>query len=200
MIKLPQFPQLRPRERLLAVGCGVVLTIVILDRLVLSPWLRHAKTVRQEIHKMERTLQSYQRLLVRKESVLQELARYQRYLQPPIADDLQMAALLKEIQELAGQSHVDIGEIKPLSVEADAVAKRYALEVRFQCTLEQWVDFVFRIETSPSLYEVMRASLSTQEDHPDRLEGYLRVMSAAVNTTTPSAGIGAQATHVVATR
>jgi len=189
MIKLPQLPQLRPRERLLAVGTGVVLVIVVMDRFVLSPWLRHAKAVRQEIHEMEQALQSYQRLLGRKQPVLQEFARYERYLQPPIANDLQMAALLKEVQELAGQSHVEISEIKPLAVEADEVAKRYPLEVRFQCTLDQWVDFVFRIDSSPSLFEVIRAGLSRQEDRPDRLNGYLRVMSAVGNAQMANANI-----------
>ena len=98
MIQLPRFAQLRPRERLLAVGSGVVLLIVLLDRLVLSPWSRHAHTVRQEIHDMERALQTHQRLLARKERVFEELKRYQQYLQPPIADELQVAEI--------GRAHV----------------------------------------------------------------------------------------------
>ena len=179
MIRLPQMMQLKPRERLLAVGAGVVFVIVVMDRLVLSPWIRHAKAVRQEIRKMERALQSYQRLLGRKEPVMRELGRYQRYLKPPLADELQMAALLKDVQDMAAQSHVEIGEIKPLAVEADESAKRYSLEVRFECTLEQWVDFVFQIENSPSLFGVLRANLSVQEDQPDRLAGYLRLLSEA---------------------
>ena len=108
MIRLPPMMQLKPRERLPAVGAGVVFVIVVMDRLVLSPWIRHAKAVRQEIHKMERALQSYQRLLGRKEPVIQELGRYQRYLKPPLADELQMAALLKDVQEMAAQSHIEV--------------------------------------------------------------------------------------------
>ena len=46
-LALPKLPQLKPRERLLATGSGVVLLMVLLDRLVLNPWLRHAQTVRQ---------------------------------------------------------------------------------------------------------------------------------------------------------
>ena len=37
MIRLPQMMQLKPRERLLALGAGVVFVIVVMDRLVLSP-------------------------------------------------------------------------------------------------------------------------------------------------------------------
>ena len=64
-------------------------------------------------------------------------------------------------------------------METEESAKRYSLEVRFHCTLEQWVDFVFQIESSPSLFGVLRANLSVQEDQPDQLAGYLRLLSEA---------------------
>lgn len=199
-MRLPQLPQLRPRERLLAVGCGAVLLMVILDRLVMTPWLRHARTIRQEIRQMEEALQGHHRLLARKEQVAAEWQRYQRYLQPPVADDLQMAALLKELETLAGDSRVKLIEIKPLGVETTDTTKRYALEIRFDCQLDEWVDLVFRIETSPSLYEVVRATLAVAEDHPERLVGSLRVVSAAVRPGPVDAGAGIGASHVAMAR
>ena len=179
-------------------GSGVALVIVILDRLVLSPWLSHAKSVRGEIHQMQHALQAHQRLLVRRDDVLEELKRYRRFLQPPIADDLQMAAFLKEVQEMAAQTHIEVGEIKPLPVEADEAAKRYSLEVRFQCTLDQWIQFVFLIETSPSLFEVVRAGLSTQEGQPDQLEGYLRVRNATMQAGASKAQADIGGLHATA--
>lgn len=179
-LQLPRLAELQPRERLLAAGCAVALFIVALDRLVLSPWGRHAQTMQHEIREMEQALQGHQRLLARKDRVLAELGRYQRYLKPAVADDLQMAALLKEVEELAGDSQVHLNEVKPLTVEASVPAKRYSLEVRFECTLEEWVDFVFRLQSAPSLYEVARASLSVQEEAPDRLAASLRLVSASL--------------------
>ena len=182
--KLPRVSDLQPRERLLAAGCAVVLFVVALDRLVLGPWGRHAQAIQHEIREMEQALQSHQRLLARKDRVLAELGRYQQYLTPAIADDLQMAALLKEVEELAGQSQVHLNEVKPLTVETSGPAKHYSLEVRFECTLEEWVDFVFRLQSSPSLYEVARASLSAQEETPDRLVASLRLVSASLQAGT----------------
>lgn len=179
-MRLPQLSQLKPRERLLAMAGGAVVVVVLMDRLVLSPWLGHARMVRQEISRMEAALHSHGRLLERRGRVLGELVKYEPYLKPPVADDLQMAALLKEIQDLAGQSGVEVGEIKPLTVESDGPTKDYSLELRFNCTLDQWVDVVFRLESSPSLFEVIRAGLSTQEERPGQLAGYLRVVSTAV--------------------
>jgi hypothetical protein len=107
-----------------------------------------------------------------------------------------MAALLKEVEEVAGQSRVRVSEIKPLNVETEAVSKRYALEVRFDCTLEEWVDFVMRIETSPSLYTIAKAGLSVQEDIRDRLEGNLRVVSTAIRAEAASSAADARSSDV----
>ena len=184
-MRWPKLLQLKPRERLLALGSGVVLSMLLLDRLVLNPWLRHAQTVRAETRRLEGTLQTHYRLMEREEPVLADLARHQRYLQPAVADDLEMAAMLKELDELARQSHILVGEIKPLTTETVESAKRYALEVRFQCTMEQWLQFVHAIERSPSLYEIVRAGLGRQEEAQDQLEGYLRLESAAILAQTP---------------
>jgi len=186
MIKLPSLPHLQPRERLLALGSGLILLTLLLDRGVINPWLRHARHVREETRRLEEVLQRQNHLLARRERVFSELARYQRYLQPAVADDLQMAALLKEIEQLAGEARLSVTEIKPLDVETDETSKRYVLEVRFACTLEDWITFVHRLETSPSLYTIVRAGLSKEEERPEGLEGFLRVMSTTLRTVPDS--------------
>ena len=180
MIRWPQFNKLKPRERLLAVGTGAVLLIVALDSLVLRPWIRHAQTVRREIHRMEEELRNHNRLLARRDRVLGEIGRYREYLRQPVTDDLQMAALLKEVERVAQRSGIVVGEVKPLQIEAVGNEKRYSLEVRFESTLEEWVKFVYRLETSSALYSVIGAGLEASSEKPDQLKASLRVMSAAM--------------------
>jgi hypothetical protein len=178
--KLPSIAQLKPRERLLASGAAAVVLLVGLDRLVLSPWLRHTRTVRQETRMMAQALKSHARLLTRESRVLAEMERHRQYFRPAIADDLQMAALLNEMERIAQDSKVLLKEVKPLAPEATESTKRYILDVRFACTMEEWVNFIYQLETSPSLYQVVRASLTKQEETPDRLSGAVRVISSAV--------------------
>lgn len=194
LFQLPSPTQLKPRERLLAVSSGIVLLIVVMDRLVLNPWLRQAQAVSQQIHSMERTLQHHRQLLARKDHVLAQLGAYQQYLRPVEADELHMASLLKEVEGLAHETHVDLGEIKPLAVEANPLVTRYSLDVQFACALEEWVDFVIRIESSPSLFQVVRASLSVSEDSPGKLKGTLRIMGTtmSVRARGPHATLGGQ--------
>ena len=182
-LTLPKLPQLKPRERLLATGSAVFVLMVLLDRLVLNPWLRHAQSIRQETQRMEQSLKHYGRLLSRKEYVLAQRDRYQRYLKSPLPDELQMAGLLKEIESLAERSRVELGEVKPLAPEGQETTRRYSLDVQFECTLEEWADFIIEIEASPSLLQIVRATLAKQEDVPDRLKGSLRVASPALRAT-----------------
>ena len=179
-LKLPKLPKLKPRERLLATGSMVILLMLLLDRTVLNPWLRHAQTVRKETQSMEQALKHYGRLLARKEYVLSEHGRYQRYLRSPLPDELQMAALLKEIEGLAEKSQIQLAEVKPLAPDGAGASRRYSLDVTFECTLEQWVDFLIELESSPSLFQIVRSTLATQADVPDRLRGTLRMASAAL--------------------
>ena len=182
MIKPPALPELKPRERLLAVGSGVILLLVLMDRLVLNPWIEHTERIREEIQAMEESLQYQGLLLSRKGQVMKQLAAYQRYLRPVPADELQMAALLGEVEDMAEESQVTLGEIKPLAVEVGPSILRYPLDIQFECTLEEWVDLVSKIEASPSLYQVERAGLSAQEGVPDRLKGSLRVVGTAMRS------------------
>lgn len=185
MIKLPRLTELKPRERLLAALSGVVLLMVALDRLVLGPWWRHTQAIRQEIRQMEEALQTHRRLIARGPKVFAELEGYRRYFRPPIADDLQMAALLQEIEEIAKASRLLVSEVKPLATETTGeLTRRHALDVRFECTTEECVDFLFRIETSPSLFEIVRASLAVNPETQDRLQGSLRVATSTVAPKT----------------
>ena len=185
--RVPSFDQLKPRERLLAAGSGLVLLIVIMDRLVLSPWLRQGQAIAEETRRMERALQHYSQLLWRKDRVFAQLDAYRQYLRPTLVDELQTASLLKELEGMAGESHVTLAEIKPLAVEENALMKRYPMDVQFECTLEEWVDFVIRVESSPSLFQIVRASMAVQSEHADRLKASLRVVGAAMQPKEPGA-------------
>jgi hypothetical protein len=175
-----RLPELQPRERALAIGSGLVLLAVLLDRMVLNPWMRHARVVRQEIARMEDAISSHALLLARKAQVEAEVAQHQRYLRPAIPEELQTAALLKELEDLAAQSHIESPEIKLVSAEAEESAQEHVIEVKFECVPEEWLAFLYHVESSPSLFTVARAGLSLKADVADRLEGFLRVTSTSV--------------------
>jgi hypothetical protein len=179
-VKLPSLPVLKPRERLLAAASGVVIVLWLLDAFVLHPWLRHGQMIRQEIRDLERSLADHRQLLSRKRAVFAQEAQYVEFLRPSLTDELQMAALLKEVEGLAERSQVELGEIKPLGAQADALTKQYSLDVRFGCTLESWIQFIVAVEASPSLFQISRAEVALNEEEPDQLDASLRLVSVVL--------------------
>jgi hypothetical protein len=187
-LSLPRLDTLRPRERLLAVASGAVVMVVLLDRLVLSPWIRHARTIREEATRLEDAVERADRLLLRREEIAAELAAYQRYLGPPVEAELQMASLLQEVEDLAAASGVTIGEIKPLGTTREGRTVRHTLDIRFEADTAAWVDFVFRLETSPLLFSLVQSGLTVPEEQSDRLQGYLRAVNSSVLPDEAAAG------------
>lgn len=182
----PSLTNLRPRERLLASGCALVVLVVLLDHVVLRPWMAHMATVRAEIAQMEVDLKTREQLLLRRYEVLDELSRYQRYVSKPALDEeLHTAELVTEVQDLAAKSHVTL-KVKPLPAEDHGSGRRFTLELSFACTVEEWLDFLYQLDTSPSLFETLRGALAIEPDHHEQLIGSLRIASTLPMPVEPS--------------
>ena len=183
--KLPNLSKWSRRERLLAVAGAVVVISVLLDRTVTTPWWKHLSFLRQETQRIEHDLVTHEKLLVRRQGILAQAKRYERYVQPSPGSELQMATLLKEIETLAKQAQVSLEEIKPQPVAEAEVYENYSFEVFSECSLDQWIRLVHLIETSPSLFEIQKAKLSAKEGKTDVLSGYLLINAVAMRAPQP---------------
>lgn len=186
-MKLPvSLPALSRRERLLAIGSALVIVVVGMDRLVLGPWLRHMQTTRLDIQRLERLIRSDRELLRRKPQILGQAEAYREYLQPEGQPaELDMASLLREVETLGSRSGVALGAVKPLQVKAEEAAETaqgapeslppLAIEVDCKGSLDEWVHFVYLLETSRSLFDIERATVARIEEGSSQVEGSLRL-------------------------
>ena len=179
---LPTFSSLSRRERLLAFGGALVMCVVVLDRLVLGPWWRHTHHVRQEIARLEKTIRRERQLLERKPQILAEAEAYREHLQADgAAGASDMASLLREIETLGTQSGISLGEVKPAEGAANDVYQEYAVDVQYQGSLDQWLRFVYLLQTSKTLFILERAAVSLTEEGSDLLQGSLRVTGKSLH-------------------
>ncbi|MBI4313551.1 MAG: hypothetical protein HY594_01915 [Candidatus Omnitrophica bacterium] len=183
-IELPKLSRMSKKEQLLAVATVLVVALLLLDRVVLSPWIRHLGKLREEIRRLEETHIGYQRLLGLGDRVRADAEILKPYLKPGAASDLQMAGMLKEIEGMARQSQISLEGIKPLPGDETDLIQSYAFEVQFQSFLPQWIRFLHLIETSPSLFEVERASLDIEDEKPGLMSGYLRLKGVVMRDAT----------------
>lgn len=100
-----------------------------------------------------------------------------------------MASLLREIETLGSRSGVALGAVKPLQSATDEeavegtvempVTASFSIEVDYKGSLDEWVHFLYLLETSRSLFEIERATVSRMEEGSSQVEGSLRVTTKA---------------------
>ena len=188
-MKLPQVANLASlsrRERLLVAGSVLVLCVVALDQLVLGPWWRHITKIRRDITRLESSIGGYHELLRRSPQIQGEIESYTEYLRPVDAEQPTLATLLREIESLGEQSGISLGEVKPLEGSTNSLYQEFAIQVQYRGSLEQWVHFVYLLQTSKSLFAVERLAVERSGEDPGVLQGSVRLTSRAANAAAPA--------------
>lgn len=185
-MKLPSLPdlsRLSSRERLLFAGVVLTMLVLLLDRVVLGPWWRHIQTVRRDITRLEGGIRSYQQVLIRKPQVMAQVEAYSAHLRHFGGEPFDIAVLLREIEKLGKDSGITLGEVKPLTGEADQAQETMTVEVHYSGSLNQWIQFVYLLQTSKSLLKVEQAAIASKEENPDLLEGSLRITCKGIQAS-----------------
>ncbi len=186
MIKLPTLPSPSTwsrRERLLAVGSMLFVCVVLLDRVVLGPWLAHTAKVHREIHRLEEEMRQQQHLLTRKSQLTAEADAAGEAYHALESGAMDMAGLLRQLEALGTESGINLGEIKPIEKAGATGEEGSTVDVQYHGSLNAWIHFVYLIQRSPSLFEIERATVSLKDPETGLLEGSLRVMSRVVHAT-----------------
>jgi len=173
--KLPDFSKISKRERMMVMVGGAILILVLADRLVLSPWWDYIQKVKKEIKKTEQEVIQQNKLLRHKETVLEKLNQYQKYIHVGETPEIEMAAFLREIETLGKQSGVNLQEVRPLTSNVTDIYQEYGLEVNYQCGLFECLDFIYQIEKAESLLVIEKAVLGFNEQDKEMLQGHLRI-------------------------
>ena len=185
-LRLPDFKSMSPRERIgLAIGIGVIL-LVVSDRLVFSPWMNDRKKLKKEIQKLEQKIAGNNLILSRQGSITLDEEMYRKYIHIGLSSEVEIAAFLKEVENLAGQSHVSLQEVRPLPAEGGEWYQEYSLEVHFLASLAEWTRFIYMIENSTSLLTIERASVGREKEGSKTLKGLMRI-KRLVLLETPAA-------------
>lgn len=186
---LPTWSSLGRRERLFAIGAAITLFLVVFDQIIVRPWGQKQRWIRQQTDVLERSLATQRRFLDRQAYVQAEAEQYRPFLRPAGPRDLELANLLKELEALGEQAHVSLGEVKPVPNETSGPYQTYTFDVQYECTLPQWVEWVYLLESSPLLFTIDRGTVSVKEKGGNMLKGSFRITRIAMPMTSepPSA-------------
>ena len=195
-LKLPTLPKLAARERLFAFLGALMVVLTVMDRLILTPWWRHARQVHQDIHDLEQQVATNRRLLSRSNEVAAKIQVYHDYLRSARPPEVEMGELVREVQSSASESGVTGATVTPLPTTENWPYQEHALDVQYTGNLEQSVRFVYLLESSKKLFRVQHASLSLEKRASDQLQGSLRLTSVAILGAKAMPVAGESAQHV----
>ena len=154
---------------------AVVLLIVASDRLVIGPWSHYIKKVRREIVETEIRVLQAKKLFERKEVTYREGEAYRAFITVGQTPELEMAALLREIEQLSQQADVALQEVKPLQADKTEDYEEYGVEVYFESEFPQLLEFIEKVESSTFVFVIEKASIIRKDQETGLLKGFLRI-------------------------
>lgn len=191
--------KLSPRDRIaLIVGASATALFLALDFIVL-PLLGRFTHDSEAVAQEEVTLRRYQRLLSETELEKTQLAAAQdrlKTLEAGLLESPSISLANAEWQHLVGQladsKGIELGSSELLREQN--LSPEYSLltgRVQFRCRLDQLVDFLVAMASSPKLISVTRMTISgPQGDSQKRINVQL-VVGAAVRAARAAKGAGA---------
>ena len=167
------FRNLQSRERLFVIGAGAVLALFLIFKLTIDPMLkrsadldRQIATARRQLDEVRTLQQAYQRQKSVVDSINSQLKKQPNF------------AIFSRLEELAGQTGIrsKIVHMKPTVSAPNEVYNEESVEVKVEgVTLEQLVQYLYQVESSPQLLKIKRLEMKPRFDNRQILTATFRV-------------------------
>jgi Tfp pilus assembly protein PilO len=164
MIKLQAlhtiFTRLSKKEQFILYIAAFFIALTLLDRLIIEPIFSKMQSLDKEIQEKEAAIRRNTHIVVQKDRILAEVAKYTSFLSTAKSEDEEITSFLKEIENLADKSSVYLVDMKPAGVKDLSSSKKYLLNLNCEAQMEQLADFMYNIENSNKLLTIDKYQIS----------------------------------------
>lgn len=154
------FSRLSKREKLILYISAFVFSLMLLDRLIISPVFYKMVSLDKEIEEKIQGIKRNLYLLSYKEKIEKEVEYYQQFTSSPKTEEEEMTAMLKDIETIANKATVYLLDMKPAGFKENGTHKEVMVKLSCEATMEQVTDFIYNIESSKGLFTVTRYQIS----------------------------------------
>lgn len=154
------FTRLPKKEKIILYLAVFFISLVILDRLIISPVFSKMKSLDKETQIKEAEIKKNLRILAQKERILSENVKYGSFLNSFESSEDQAASSLKEIEDYADKASVYLIDMKPASVKDAGALKKYLINLNCEAQMEQLTSFMYNIENSKELLTIEKCQIS----------------------------------------
>jgi len=172
--------KLSTKEKI-GLGLGIAIALLALfDRVVIGPLSAKTHYLNQEIKLAELDLCRDLRNLDEKESVTREFQDYAKYVKQMGSDEEEMARFLREVENLAHKSSVNLLDVKPQMPQSKDLRKQFTVEVEAEGDMPAIVMFLHQLNTSDCLLRSEKIALKLIQKEKSLLRASILVTKIVI--------------------
>ncbi len=153
------FKNLSKRERWIAGVTGVVISLLIADRLVIRPLAHSWTMINQRIEADEMKLMKNMRLVSLERDLKEELKVFDARKKEAIADMRFQVEFLKNIEQFARKSGVRITALKPLPPLETDLCISYGADIELESGMASLTEFLYALKTKAKYIKIEKLSI-----------------------------------------
>ncbi|MDD5129677.1 MAG: GspMb/PilO family protein [Candidatus Omnitrophica bacterium] len=153
--------RLSKKDKIIFYLAVFVVSLLILDRAIISPVFSKIKLLNKEIQDKQATIKKNLRILAQKDKIVTQGSKYSAFLgDSKISDDEQVTLVLKELESLASKSSVYLVDMKPAGIKESGSSKKIFINLNCEAQMEQLVEFIYNMENSNSLISIEKYQIT----------------------------------------
>ncbi len=153
---------LNKRERIILYLTVGLIILGLGFNLVLKPALAKNRVLNKEINNTRAKLKKYLQLLAQKEEIESKFNKFSASQNNPDFEGNAAIGALSEIENLAKKANIRIIDLRPQSLETGDLYKEALIELKTEGTMDNYLKFIYTIESSLSLLKIKRFELNVQ--------------------------------------
>jgi len=146
--------RLSKRERTIFYITVGIVSLVLLDRMVLSPILEKVSSLGETIREKEEEIEQSLLIVNQEKRIEGEGDLYASFLSKPQKEEKAITAFLKEVETLAKKSSIYLTEIKPSGKNVEGDVVDYFVKLNFEAQMEQVFNFFYNVTNFDQLIKI----------------------------------------------
>lgn len=168
------------REQLLFFVTVAIIGGFCLNWWVLQPAFAKSNALSKQVQIKRRMIEERLYLLNEREEVEKEMVKFTKYGPRGLSEEEETAYFLKEIEDIAKRSSVQIIDLKPYSAKKSGSLAEYRIEIEIESPINQLVTFIYNLQSSDGLLRTSKFRINPKEGNPSLLKGYITITKASL--------------------
>ena len=167
--------KLSKKEKLGLFAAVAAVSLVLFDRVLISPINDKFRRINGDINVAEKQLGRDLRNLNQKDDIAKEFRKYSQYVKKTSSDDEEVAKILAEVESLARKSQVTLADIKPQAPKQSDFYKIYTIDVEAEGVIEAITSFLRELSGSKLLLRAARTRLNPKDKESSAIKASISV-------------------------